>query len=152
MIIIRCSIDKKLIIFTSILFLTSISILFSAVLCYGDDLNTAETLTNGDYDVTLASEDNVAYYKVYCNEGDDLQLILGCSTLLRMYIFGLDQNVIPIQVDTGQYGGTGVLDWTAIEQGAHYIRIQRGYGTDPGPVDFSLRVRGATGSQPLEIP
>lgn len=137
--------NKKIILYFSILLIVSFSILIPATIGYGSSVYNAEQKTNGTYNETLLSDDNSAYYKVFCNPGDDLTVTL----TVNYPTYNLDlilYNQTYDSVDTSfLYADVDTVSDIVEESGAYYIIVLR-YDPPTGNVPFELVISGATGT------
>lgn len=147
----RISNNKKMVILISIIFLVSFYSSISTILAYGDSFQSAETITSGTHNFTLASDDDQAFYRVFCEAGNYLEIILTVDYPpydIRMYLYDQDYDY----ENSGQTGSDGIGDMTEISThlGPYYIKIIR-EEPDTGSIPFTLEISGATGTDPTTI-
>jgi len=147
----RISNNKKLLLFISIIFLVSFCSSISTILAYGDSFQSAETITSGTHNFTLASNDDQAFYKVFCEAGNYLEVILTVEYPpyeLSIYLYNPEYDY----ENSGHTASFGIGSMTeySTRRGPYYIKIVRDE-PDTGSIPFSLEVSGATGTDPMTI-
>jgi len=134
--------NKKLVLLGTVLFLSVLVLLPSAVIGYGDSFGTAETKTiDTTYSEYLYSGDNYAYYKVSRTTGDYLWVKISWSSSLDdldLRLYDPSQSLVVTSAGSGTSDSCGCSITTS---GYWYIRVNRYSGT--GGVTFTLSIKSA---------
>lgn len=111
--------------------------------CYGTSFNSAEEIENGTYNKTLYGGDD-AYYKIYCQRGDRLEvtLTMQAGSDLDLYIYDHKYELVDWSITTDDYPEECGEDIEV--NGWHYIKVYR-YEPESGTVAFTLVISGASG-------
>jgi hypothetical protein len=132
--------DKKIILFISVIFLSSFCLLIPASLGYGSSFSTAEIKLNGSYSENLAVYDYYAYYRVRCKSGDYLNV--------EAYVDNPSYDVDLDLYDESQYlvaSGDYEVSYDVDDTTYFYIRVERITPSSGVSITFTLIIHGANG-------
>jgi len=129
----------------SVFLIASFCLVIPTSLGYGTAYISAETKTSGTYYETLAIYDDNAYYKVFCNPGDLLQVTIIYDSM--DYDLDLDLYTQARIFEDGS-ASTGDTDTVHANPNiaCHYFIVVRRF-SGSGSIQFTLDISGATGQE-----
>lgn len=118
---------------------------------YGITIDNPELILPGDFEETLSSIHESAYYKIYCAAGGTLTVNITFLTSGDLFIYIYDPNKWQVatawEIDTSQN-----LAYQPEMFGYYIIRIYRNGAPDDDPFNMTVAWTGGAGIPSFELP